>query len=212
MTGGKSACTRSATGGRIGRRTTIRNDYNDVSQQNTHSIKEFQIRFDEIVRKREKQFQDHRKQFQKELTDTKEKVRELEQEVEELKDKVLKVEEYKQELTKLRNDYHKLQFELQGMGESNSDRNKTDVKEIQNSIQPTIQTYIKENIYRDLKFVEYDHLTPIYHILVKRPEHKIPDGIDEEEYKKIVITCIKKAFSNLRHNSQTLIRRNYLGE
>ena len=139
-------------------------------------------------------------------------MRELEEEVEELKDNVLKVEEYKQELTKLRNDYHKLQFELQSMGESNSDRNKTNVKEIQNSIQSTIQTYIRENIYRDLKFVEYDHLTPIYHILVKRPEHKIPDGIDEEEYKKIVITCIKKAFSNLRHNSQTLIRRNYLGK
>ena len=141
MPGGKSGSTRSALGGRTGTNTILQNNSNNVSQCNAHSFKDFQIKLDVISGKIEKRFQEQRKQFEKALADMKQKVTELEEEVRELKDRVLEVEEYKQEITNLRNDHHKLQLNCLGVREPSTGRNRTNIKDIQKSIQTTVQTY-----------------------------------------------------------------------
>ena len=111
MPGGKSKCTRSATGVlRIGTNAILQNNSNNVSQRNMHSSEHCCLELDVIRGTIEKRFQNLWKQFEKELADMKEKVRELEDEVWELKKIKLDVEEYKQETTNLRNEYRKLQF------------------------------------------------------------------------------------------------------
>ena len=204
---GKADSTRSALRGRSRVSDNIRR--NENARTSTSSCSGCQNKLDAI----EKRLQNIRKQFEKELANMKQKVRGLEDEVKQMKEMAPVVEGCRQDTRSLRNELHKLQQHPPGnVQELTTNRNKTIIKDVQRSIQITIQLYIKENIYRELKFVEYDHLTPIYQMLIKRPEHKIPEGVNEEEYKRLVIGCIKKAFCNLRHNSQTLIRRNYIGK
>ena len=137
---------------------------NENQRNTTHSCNGCQHKLDAT----EKRLQNLRRQFEKELANMKQKVRGLEDEVEELKKIVPVVEGCRQETTNLRKEYHKLQLQPPGnVGELTTDRNKSIIKDVQRSIQTTIQLYIKENIYRDLKFVEYDHLTPIYTTLIQ---------------------------------------------
>ena len=75
-----------------------------------------------------------------------------------------------------------------------------------------MKTYIRDHVYTMIKFVKEDHLNEIYSVMIQRPEFGIPEWIDKTEHKKIVVILIKKAFRALRHNSQTLIRRHYIGK
>ena len=72
------------------------------------------------------------------------------------------------------------------------------------------QDSVKTKFYRHLKFVEDDIMPKIFATVVEREENKLPEGmLPQEEHNKLLTNCIRKAFTNLQHNSQTLIRRNY---
>ena len=74
-----------------------------------------------------------------------------------------------------------------------------------------IQDWLKKNIYRELKFLEKNHHHAIHNALMTLPQLKKPDGIADDVYDKLILCCTKKAFKNLRHNSQILVRRHYIG-
>ena len=79
-----------------------------------------------------------------------------------------------------------------------------------NQLQKNIQDFVKTKFYRHLKFVEDDTMPKIFARVIECEENKLPEGmLPQEEHDKLVTNCIRKAFTNLRHNSQTLIRRNY---
>ena len=79
-----------------------------------------------------------------------------------------------------------------------------------NQLQKNIQDFIRIKFYRHLKFVEDDTMPKIFARVIEQEQNRLPTGLlSEEEHDEVVTSCIRKAFTNLRHNSQTLIRRNY---
>ena len=73
-----------------------------------------------------------------------------------------------------------------------------------------IQDFIKTKFYRHLKFVEDDTKPNIFARVVEQEENKLPEGmLSQEEHNNLVTNCIRKAFTNLQYNSQTLIWQNY---
>ena len=199
MPGGKSNSTRSATAGvRAG--PTGSTNHNVLSRNYDNKIDSLKVEF---TRKRQSQ--------KREFDNITEKVVRLENEVGGLKEHV---GELKGEINCLRAENSKLQSNHRNVDDNSGDvsENKSEIRQLQNTLENVVKTYIRDHVYGMIKFVETDHLNEIYSVMIQRPEFGIPKGIDKTEHKKIVVFLIKKAFRGLRHNSQTLIRRYYIGK
>lgn len=84
--------------------------------------------------------------------------------------------------------------------------------DLQRQLYDRVRKFVRDNIYGNLKFVEENHMHGLSKALMERPEYQVPDAIKQEDYEMALRSCIKKSFSRLRHNSQTLVRRAFIGE
>lgn len=142
----------------------------------------------------------------KEIQETQGKLREwLETHLEERLEKHLVT--VKQEVEKMLQDSGGQEGNLQ-----TGSHEKLDAQTFQKAFTRRVQDYIKENIYSNMKFCEKNHIDFIYSKLTERKEMRKPNGIDDEVYQKGVKTLIRQGFGSLRHNSQTLMRKNFIGK
>ena len=95
---------------------------------------------------------------------------------------------------------------------SNGNHEKVVLKDLQKKIGERVKKYVRDTLYSELKFCEHDHIDAIYRNLMQRKDMTKPDGINNAEYEKVVKTTIKQGFSSLRHNSQSLMRKNFCGK
>ena len=84
--------------------------------------------------------------------------------------------------------------------------------DLQRQLHDCVQKFVRDNICGNLKFVEENHMHGLSKALMERPECQVPVAIKQEDYEMALRSCIKKSFSRLRHNSQTLVRRAFIGE
>ena len=84
--------------------------------------------------------------------------------------------------------------------------------DLQRQLYDRVRKFVRDNIYGNLKFAEENHMHGLSKALMERPECQVPVGIKKEDYETALRSCIKKSFSRLRHNSQTLVRRAYIGK
>ena len=84
--------------------------------------------------------------------------------------------------------------------------------DLQRQLYDRVRKFVRDNIYGNLKFVEENHMHGLSKALMERPECQVPDAIKQEDYEMALRSCIKKSFSRLRHNSQTLARCAHMGE
>ena len=80
------------------------------------------------------------------------------------------------------------------------------------TIMTGIRRYLRKKWYGYIKFVKNDYMAKqLIGQAVDSREFMIPTGMTEQEFKATYQNKMYKAMNDLRHNGQSLARKNYLG-